>query len=79
MAKMDTESQKRQIGLIAKATHLSRAMLQAENWVLNLTPVACLMSQRSKKFNPLNVIPDALALSRSHEALYELLARHAGH
>jgi len=79
MAKTDTASKNRQIGLIAKATHLSRAMLQAENRGLNLTPVPCLMSQRSKKSNPLNVIPDALALSRSSEALYELLARHAGH
>ncbi len=79
MAKTDTESQKRQIGLIAKATHLSRAMLQAENQVLNLTPVACLMSQRSKNSNLLNVIADALVVSRSSEALCELLARPADH
>ena len=79
MAKTDTARKNRQIGLIAKATHLSRAMLHAENRGLNLTPVPCLMPQRSKKSNPLNVIPDALALSRSSEALHELLARHAGH
>ena len=69
----------RSIGMITNASHLARAMGLAQEENLEFLPIPCCFAGGSGTFSYLELIPSSNGVSSMTGAVYEILARLAGH